>query len=50
MEPDPTNPLQPPVDDGGDDKDPMKGVIEPGWWALIDGVWRWMTDPLPKVI
>lgn len=19
--------------------------IEPGWWQLIGGAWRWMTDP-----
>lgn len=48
MEPDPTDPLFPPDDGGGDgNKDPTKGVMEPGWWAFIDGVWRWVTDPLP---
>jgi hypothetical protein len=20
-------------------------VIEPGWWEVIGGAWRWMTDP-----
>jgi hypothetical protein len=50
MEPDPTNPLEPPVGEWiGDPKDPMKGVLEPGWWALIEGVWRWTTDPLIKI-
>jgi hypothetical protein len=49
MEPDPTDPFPPPPDDGGsDEKDPMNGVTEPGWWALVGGVWRWVTEPLPN--
>jgi hypothetical protein len=20
-------------------------TIEPGWWEVIGGAWRWMTDP-----
>lgn len=48
METDVTDPLFPPDDQGGgEEKDPMEGVEGPGWWALIDGVWRWMTNPLP---
>ena len=51
MEPDPTDPFGPPPGDGNpDEKDPMEGVAGPGWWALIDGVWRWMTDPVPKTV
>ena len=19
-----------------------------GWWELVGGVWRWMTEPLPR--
>jgi hypothetical protein len=19
-----------------------------GWWQLVGGVWRWMTEPLPR--
>ena len=49
MEPDPQDPLTSPPDDGSgsDEKDPMAGVLEPGWWAVVDGVWRWVTAPLP---
>jgi hypothetical protein len=50
MEPDPTEPLYPPYEEGDtDDKDPTKGQVEPGWWALVGGVWRWVTDPLPRM-
>jgi hypothetical protein len=51
MEPDPTDPFGPPPGSGNpDEKDPMAGVVGPGWWALIDGVWHWMTDPVPKTV
>lgn len=50
MDTDPTDPLGPPPydDGGGEEKDPMAGVVEPGWWAVVDGVWRWITEPLPR--
>lgn len=19
-----------------------------GWWALVNGVWRWISEPLPR--
>lgn len=43
MEPDLTNPLWP-DEDGQRGEDP----VVPGWWSLIDGVWRWVTNPLPR--
>lgn len=51
METDPTD-LFGPRDDGGgsDEKDPMAGVEYPGWWSLVGGVWRWMTDPVPRAM
>ena len=21
-----------------------------GWWEFIGGVWRWMTDPVPRAL
>lgn len=49
MEPGITDPLPPPSwsPENGEKDD---GVIEYGWWTLVDGVWRWMTDPLPKTM
>jgi hypothetical protein len=32
-----TTNLTPPRDPGGN-----------GWWQLVGGVWRWMTEPLPR--
>lgn len=45
MEPDPADPLLPPYEGGGtgDDKDPMKGVIDPGYPAVVAGIWRWIA-------
>jgi len=51
MDTDPTDPFSPPYDGGGTgdgEKDPMRGVVEPGWWGLVGGVWRWITEPIPN--
>lgn len=44
---DPTDPYggyPPPPAEPGDPTQPN------GWWEVVDGVWRWITMPLPGTI
>jgi hypothetical protein len=44
MEPDPLEPYLSPEPDP-DPNDP--GL---GWWVFIGGVWRWVSNPLVRVV
>jgi hypothetical protein len=44
MEPDLTDPFG---NGGGGSDGKSDESIEPGWWVLVGGVWRWMTSPPP---
>jgi hypothetical protein len=43
-----SDPLDPP-DGGEDDLDkPLSDGLNPaGWWEVMDGAWRWITNPTP---
>lgn len=49
-----TNPYDPydPYTGGTDPNNPPRHApgSETGWWEFIDGVWRWMSMPLPGTI
>ena len=36
---------------GSDPTNPPRWKPGPnGWWQFFDGVWRWMTEPVPRTI
>lgn len=45
MEPNPFDPYYHDENEIPLDEPEPQPVPEPGWWQLIGGAWRWMTDP-----
>jgi hypothetical protein len=48
MDDDPLYPPEGPWGPEGPPSDRGTWVDPVGWWQLMDGAWRWVTDPTPR--